>query len=60
MKKILTIISLAILGLMAVSCYDDSALWNSMKDYENRLASLEAKHDALNGEVSSLKTLVAG
>ena len=59
MKKILTIISLAILGLMAVSCYDDSALWNSMKDYENRLASLEAKHDALNGEVSSLKTLVA-
>ena len=59
MKKLLIIIGLAMLGLLAVSCYDDSALWNSMEEYENRLASLESKYETLNGEISSLKTLVS-
>ena len=59
MKRILTLVSLAVLGLFVSSCYDDSALWNSMKEYEDRLATLESRYETLNGEVSSLKTLVS-
>ena len=59
MKTIWKVIYLTVLGFLAVSCYDDSALWNSMEEYENRLASLESKYETLNGEISSLKTLVS-
>jgi len=49
MKKILSIFAIAILAVVAVGCYDDSEIRNTIDGYESRIASLEG----------SLKTLAA-
>lgn len=46
------------MGLMAVSCYDDSALWDTVNDHEQRIVDLETKCKELNANIQSLQTLV--
>ncbi len=46
------------LGLAALSCYDDSKIWETMEDYEARLAELETLCSTMNTNISSLQTLV--
>ena len=42
---------------MAVSCYDDSALWDEMEEIKDRLDSLET---GLNGQIEALSALLEG
>ena len=58
MKKLLHLLCLIISGILVVSCYDDSALWDSVKDHESRISKLEAQCKELNTNIASLKTLV--
>lgn len=58
MKKLLHLLCLIISGILVVSCYDDSALWDSVKDHESRISKLEAQCKELNTNITSLKTLV--
>ena len=58
MKKLLSFLCLAILGLSALSCYDDTALRESIAVHEDRLNKLETTCADLNTEIESLKTLV--
>ena len=58
MKKILSLISLATMVLVACSPYDDSAIWDKLSSYEDRLADLEEKNKAINEDISKLQTLV--
>lgn len=58
MKRLFKIFSFIVLGMIAVSCYDDSAVWDSIKDHEERIADLETKCKELNTNITSLKDLV--
>ncbi len=56
MKRILF---LALTVLLAVGCYDDAALWDQIRDYEERIVSLEKLCNQMNTNISSLQTIVA-
>lgn len=56
MKKTFRSILAGALALLAVSCYDDSAIQNQLKDHEDRLTSIEA---TLNAEVGGVNNLVS-
>ena len=58
MKKLLRVLCVSFLGLAALSCYDDSKIWETMEDYEARLAELETLCSTMNTNISSLQTLV--
>ena len=51
MKKLLRFICAAVLGLSAVSCYDDTALRATLDEHQAQL-------DAMNENIKSLETLV--
>ena len=57
MKKTLRSILAGALALLAVSCYDDSALRNALASLESRVAELETK---LNTEVGTLNSKFDG
>ena len=51
---------LALATLLAlVGCYDDTALWDEIRDHESRLAKLETLCNKLNTNISSLQTIVS-
>lgn len=54
MKKTLSAICIVVLGLLAVSCYDDSSLWNEVRELGDRVTKLE---DDLKADVANLTTL---
>ena len=58
MKKLMRLVCMSIIGLAAVSCYDDSKIWEAMEDYEARLAELETLCSTMNTNISSLQTIV--
>ena len=51
MKKLLRFICAAVLGLSAVSCYDDTALRATLDEHQAQL-------DAMNENIKSLETLI--
>ena len=57
MKKYL-LFALFCLSLCVSSCYDDSALWNSIKDHESRIAKLELLCGQLNTNVQSMNDII--
>ena len=57
MKKYL-LVALFYLSLCVSSCYDDSALWNSIKDHESRIAKLELLCGQLNTNVQSMNDII--
>lgn len=59
MKRLLTMVSLVFVGLIAVSCYDDSSLWESVNDHEQRIKTMEQSCDEMNAAIASLKTLLS-
>lgn len=59
MKRLFSILSLVIIGLISVSCYDDSALWDSFNDHEKRIKDLETRVNEMNTNLSSLQSLVS-
>lgn len=56
MKRILF---LALTVLLAAGCYDDAALWDQIRDHEERIVSLEKLCNQMNTNISSLQTIVA-
>lgn len=58
MKKLLTSLSLVLLGLAAISCYDDSALWDSLDDHEERISALETACKEMNSNITSIQSLL--
>ena len=58
MKRFLTILSLVILGFASTSCYDDSALWESVNELDQRVKTLETLCTEMNTNLTSLQTLV--
>ena len=56
MKKTFRSILSGALSLLAVSCYDDSAIQEQLRDHEDRLSSIEA---TLSAEVGGVNDLVS-
>ena len=56
MKKILTL--LAIMVAAGCSRYDDTAIWNSIEDIEDRLTQLEELCEKMNTNLFSLQAIV--
>lgn len=59
MKRFLSILSLVLLGFVSQSCYDDSALWESVNDLDSRVKTLETLCKEMNTNLASLQTLVS-
>ena len=58
--RILIATILAVIAGGITSCkYDDSELWNEVRDHENRIAQLESLCSQMNTNISSLQTIVA-
>ena len=57
MKKILTSM-LVVTVLMGCIRYDDTAIWDSIEDIEDRLAQLEELCDKMNTNLFSLQAIV--
>lgn len=55
MKKILFY---AFAMLLAAACYDDTALWDELKDHESRIVELETLCNKMNTNISSLQSIV--
>ena len=55
MKRILFI---ALTVLLAAGCYDDAALWDQIRDHEERIVSLEKLCNQMNTNISSLQAVV--
>ena len=45
--------------LLVSSCYDDSEVWETLRDHEARIAKLEALCSQYNTTIASLQTIVA-
>ena len=58
MKRFLSILSIAVAAVMVISCYDDTALWETVKDHEERILELETLCEKMNGDISSLQSLL--
>lgn len=59
MKNFLTMLVLTCLSGFLWSCeYDDTDLWNKVGEIDNRVESLEKKVDKMNGDISSMRTIV--
>ena len=58
MKRFLSFVTMMVLTLSGVtSCYDDSSLWESVNDHEERLKRLETLCNEMNTNIQSLLTL---
>ena len=55
MKKVLYFV---LICSLSVGCYDDSALWESVNDHEDRISQLEELCARMNTNISSLQTIV--
>lgn len=54
-----TIFAALSVGMFSSCKYDDSELWNEVKDHENRIAQLEELCNQMNTNISSLQTIVS-
>ena len=57
MKKFITLLASCMVFCLS-GCYDDSAIWESIKDHEARIAKLEVLCDKINTNILSLQTIV--
>ena len=54
-------LSMAVVALALAACsddYDDTALWNTVNDHENRIAALEQWQDEVNNNIAALQQLL--
>lgn len=59
MKKLLLLLSLVFAGLAVSSCYDDSELWESVNELDERVKVLERLCSEMNTNIQSLQGLVS-
>lgn len=57
MRRLIRFIALSIM-LILTSCYDDSEIWQSLKDHESRIERLEQLTDQYNTNLTALKAIV--
>ena len=57
MKKLIRFLVLG-LAMSLTSCYDDSALWDFVKDHETRIAKLETLCSQMNTNITSLQAIL--
>lgn len=50
---------LSIICVTVSSCYDDSAIWDSIKDHESRISKLEILCGQLNTNITSIQEIIA-
>ena len=58
MRKILNFFMMMALGVILTGCYDDTLLWDEMKDVKNRLTILENAAKQTSSDITCLQTLV--
>lgn len=58
MKRILSIILTAVLGLSITGCYDDSKLQEDISDLQKRVSQLELLCSQMNNNIVSMQTIV--
>ena len=59
-NNLITIFSAVVFTVGFISCkYDDSELWDEVRDHEDRIAQLESLCNQMNTNISSLQTIVA-
>ena len=59
MNRIFKLFGMALTALISVtSCYDDTRIWESVNDHENRIAALETTCKEMNANIISLQTIV--
>ena len=54
-------LSMAVVAMALAACsddYDDTALWNTVNDHENRIAALEQWQDEVNNNIAALQQLL--
>ena len=59
MKRVLIMLSLVFMGFAVTSCYDDSSLWNSINDHEQRIDDLETKVKEANSNIDAISALLS-
>lgn len=59
MKKLFLLLSLVIAGLAVSSCYDDSKLWDSVNELDERVKVLEKLCSEMNTNIKSIQSLVS-
>lgn len=57
MKFRLTLL-LSIISMAISSCYDDSAIWDSIKDHESRITKLEVLCNQMNTNIASIQDIL--
>ena len=58
MKRFLSMLCLVMLGFASTSCYDDSALKESIDDLDSRVKTLETLCSEMNSNITALTSLV--
>ena len=58
MKRFLSMLCLVMLGFASTSCYDDSALRESIDDLDSRVKTLETLCSEMNSNIAALTSLV--
>ena len=58
MKRFLSMLCLVMLGFASTSCYDDSALTESIDDLDSRVKTLETLCSEMNSNITALTSLV--
>lgn len=48
----------ALMMLAFAGCYDDTALWDQIKDHEARILKLETLCNQMNTNIASIQTIV--
>ena len=59
MKKLFTLLAIALLGVSAWSCsYDDDDLWKAVDDLDSRMEAMEQAMKSANTDIDALRKLV--
>ena len=58
MKRLITLAIMAVCIVVSCSKFDDSAIWDKLRDHESRIAYLEEVCKKMNTEIVNLQTIV--
>jgi len=58
MKRSLLLIPAFLLAMMSCNEFDDSLIWETLKDHEDRLTKLETLCENMNSDIKTLKDIM--
>ena len=59
MKKLVNFLCLCLAAVSMVSCYDDTEIWESLKEFQDRILKLETLCNKMNENITSLQQILA-